>query len=184
MNTNVDASMTPEQQQHLKDQYEKGNEFLRMISEFAYCLLFFSLFRITTLELFILLFNSLVFWIIYAGAREKDICLLFLGSFFSLFWFIFFIFKLIKNVTLLADPNLNIIFFIWINFLDVVTCLIFFILIGLCLKGYIVAGLIIVIDSYDEEDRTSLLKKEDTPKNDFGTIPEKEETKINVNENK
>ncbi len=42
MNTNVDASMTPEQQQHLKDQYEKGNEFLRMISEFAYCLLLSS----------------------------------------------------------------------------------------------------------------------------------------------
>lgn len=183
MHNTPNEELTPEQQQNLREQYEKGTEFLRMLSEFGYCLLFFSLFRITTMELFILLFNSLCFWIIYVGGREKSLCLLFIGAFLSLFWLIFFVFKLIRNTTLLVDPNLSIVFFVWLNILDIITLLVFFILIGMCMKGYIVVGFLLVVES-DEDVRSRLLKKEEITKNNFGSIAENEENKINVNENK
>jgi hypothetical protein len=160
-------------EEHIKQQYETSVEFLKALADYSMILLLFSLLRLTTFEIGIMVMNGLTFMMIYLASKERNLCLMFLSVIFSLFWLFFYVMKIIKNFTLLIDPNFNLLFFIWVMLLDFLFACIFIAMIVTTLKGYLRITIILYYEAeksgnLKENVNTNLLKNEEEKNN--GTI--------------
>ena len=169
---NEGVTLTSEEKENLKNQYKKSMEEMKNIKDFSIGMVYLTLLRITTLEIVILVFTCLSIIIIISGSKNKSMCLLCLGFLFSIFWVVFFIFKMIKNFVYIADPKFNTVFLVWMLIIDFFSIFIFLILANMSIKGLFIIPFLVYCEERNikDDENNPLIRDEELPKRDFGTL--------------